>query len=53
MMSTPRDLMKSTFAKWKDLAMLNGDLEDYVLFTIAKLCSFALGLGAGYCMWGV
>ena len=39
-MSTPRDLMKSTFEKAKNLVMLNGDLEDYALFTIAKLCSF-------------
>tara|TARA_B100000700_G_C14349410_1_gene536423 strand:+ start:245 stop:403 length:159 start_codon:yes stop_codon:yes gene_type:complete len=50
-MSTPRDLMNSTFQRWKDLAMLNGTLEDYVLFTFAKLASFAIGVATGYWIW--
>ena len=34
--------------RWKQLALLNGDLEDYVLYSIAKLGAFAAGVGIGY-----
>tara|TARA_B100000214_G_scaffold357230_1_gene316585 strand:- start:252 stop:404 length:153 start_codon:yes stop_codon:yes gene_type:complete len=47
-MSTPRDLIKSTWARYKEYMLLNGRLEDYVLFTIAKLLSFSAGIGIGY-----
>ena len=47
-MSTPRDLMRSTWKRWKQLVTLNGELEDYVLFTLAKVCSIAIGIGVGY-----
>ena len=47
-MSTPRDLMKSTWARYKELILLKGELEDYVLFTIAKLVSFGAGIALGY-----
>jgi len=47
-MSTPKDLMKSTWARWKQLALLNGQLEDYVLFSLAKLGAFAAGFAVGY-----
>ena len=51
-MSTPRDLMRDTCARYKELVLLRGDLEDYVLFTAAKVGSFACGLGLGYWLWG-
>ena len=47
-MSTPRDLMKSTWVRYKDLVLLKGQLEDYVLFTITKLICFGAGLAIGY-----
>ena len=47
-MSTPKDLMKSTWARWKQLALLNGDLEDYVLYGLAKAGAFLLGAAVGY-----
>ncbi len=47
-MSTPRDLMRSTWARCKQLALLNGDLEDYVLYSLAKTCAFAVGIAVGY-----
>jgi hypothetical protein len=47
-MSTPRDLMRSTWERYKKLILLRGDLEDYVLFTIAKLGSLAAGIAIGY-----
>jgi len=52
-MSTPRNLIRSTWRRWKELVILNGELEDYVLFTVAKLTSFGLGVGLGYWLWGV
>lgn len=47
-MSTPRDLLKSTWQRYKELILLKGNLEDYVLFTTAKLISFTAGIGIGY-----
>jgi hypothetical protein len=47
-MSTPRDLLRSSWERYKQLVMLNGAVEDYVLFTIAKLGSFACGVAVGY-----
>mgnify|MGYP003148263991 CR=1 FL=1 len=47
-MNTPRDLMKSTWERYKELAFLKGNLEDYVLFTIAKTVSLAVGIAVGY-----
>ena len=47
-MSTPRDLMKSTWARYKELVLLKGNLEDYVLFTVAKVGSLAIGIAIGY-----
>jgi hypothetical protein len=47
-MKTPRDLLKSTWKRYKELILLKGNLEDYVLFTVAKLASFAIGIGIGY-----
>ena len=53
MMGTPRDLMSTSWQRYKELVLLKGDLEDYVLFTVAKLGSLAVGIGIGYWMWGV
>ena len=53
MMSTPRDLMSTSWQRYKELILLKGDLEDYVLFTVAKLGSLAVGIGIGYWIWGV
>ena len=47
-MSTPRDLMAATYERWKQLVFLNGTLEDYVLFTVAIVGSFACGVAVGY-----
>jgi len=47
-MSTPRDLLKSTWIRYKQLALLNGQMEDYVLFSLAKLGAFAAGCAVGY-----
>lgn len=47
-MSTPRELMKSTWERYKELALLKGQLEDYVLFTITKASMLALGIAIGY-----
>ena len=47
-MNTPRDLLRSSFERWKELATLNGAVEDYVLFTAAKLGAFACGVAVGY-----
>ena len=47
-MSTPRDLMKSTWMRYKELILLRGQLEDYVLFTMTKIISLAIGVGIGY-----
>ena len=51
-MATPKDLLKDTFARWKGLVMLNGELEDYILYSLAKLGSFAIGISVGYYIWG-
>jgi hypothetical protein len=51
-MTTPRDLMSTSWHRYKELVLLKGNLEDYVLFTIAKLGSLAVGIGIGYCFWG-
>ena len=47
-MSTPRDLMKSTWARYRELVLLKGNLEDYVLFAVAKVGSLAVGIAIGY-----
>ena len=47
-MSTPRDLMKSTWERYKELVLLRGNLEDYVLFTIAKVGALSAGIAIGY-----
>jgi hypothetical protein len=47
-MSTPRDLMRSTWERYKELVLLRGNLEDYILFTVAKLGSLAVGIAVGY-----
>ncbi len=47
-MSTPRDLIKSTWARYKQLVLLKGEMEDYVLFTVVKLISFGAGIALGY-----
>tara|TARA_R100000908_G_C3642289_1_gene77937 strand:- start:399 stop:551 length:153 start_codon:yes stop_codon:yes gene_type:complete len=47
-MSTPRDLMKSTWMRYKELILLRGQLEDYVLFAMTKIISLAIGIGIGY-----
>ena len=51
-MYTPKDLMKDTWKRWKYLAMLNGRVEDYILYSFAKITSFAIGLSLGYYIWG-
>ena len=52
-MSTPRDLLRDTYERWVQLVVLKGNLEDYVLFSIAKVVSFAAGVGLGYWLWVV
>ena len=47
-MSTPRDLIKSTWVRYKELVLLKGELEDYVLLTFTKLVCFGGGLAIGY-----
>jgi hypothetical protein len=47
-MSTPKDLMKSTWVRAKQLWTLNGDLEDYVLYATAKVGAFCAGVAVGY-----
>jgi hypothetical protein len=47
-MGTLRDLLRSSWERVKQLAMLNGAVEDYVLFTMAKLGAFAGGVAVGY-----
>ena len=47
-MSTPRDLMKSTWERYKELIFLKGDLEDYVLFTLTKVVCLTAGIAVGY-----
>jgi len=45
--------MADTWTRCKELVFLKGNLEDYVLFTVAKLSSFGVGLGIGYWLWGM
>ena len=52
-MSTPRDLMTDTWTRWKELVLLKGNLEDYVLFSLAKTGAFAVGVCVGYWLWGI
>lgn len=52
-METPRVLIRDTYERWKYLILLKGNLEDYVLFSIAKVVSFAAGVGLGYWLWVV
>lgn len=47
-MGTPRDLMKSTWSRYKELIFLNGQLEDYVLFAATKAISCGVGIAIGY-----
>ena len=47
-MSTPRDLIRSTWERYKELVFLRANLEDYVLFTAAKLCCLITGIAIGY-----
>ena len=47
-MSTPRDLLKSTWERYKELLLLKGNLEDYLLFTIAKTSMLIAGIAIGY-----
>ena len=49
---TPKDVLRSTWERGKELVCLNGALEDYVLFTLAKAGSFAAGVGLRYWLWG-
>ena len=51
-MTTPRDLARDTWAKTKQLALLNGALEDYVLIGVTKVSCLAIGLAAGWYLWG-
>jgi hypothetical protein len=50
---SPRDLLKATIERGEQLLLFQADLEDYVLFTIAKVVSFGIGFGLGYYLWGV
>ena len=43
--------MDSTLERWKALVLLQAELEDYILFTVAKLASFGIGFGVGYWYW--
>ena len=40
-------LIKDSWVLWKQLASLQGSREVYVLFILAKLGSFALGIWVG------
>ena len=50
-MSTPRDLLKSTWGRCIELASMNGELEDYMLFAATKVVCFAAGIAGGYWLW--
>ncbi len=50
-MSTPRDLLKSTWGRYIELVSLNGELEDYMLYAITKIICFAAGMATGYWLW--
>jgi len=47
----PIGLIGSTFKRYKQLILLNGEVEDYILYAIAKIFSFAAGIIVGYIMW--
>jgi hypothetical protein len=50
-MNTPRDLIRSTWERYKELIFLRGNLEDYVLLTAAKLGCLIIGIAIGhYCL---
>ena len=51
-MSTPRDLARNTWTRVKQLVLLNGALEDYVLIGVTKVVCLAIGLAAGWHLWG-
>jgi hypothetical protein len=51
-MSTPRDLARDTWIRVKQLVLLNGALEDYILLGVAKVWCLAIGLAAGWYLWG-
>jgi len=51
-MSTPRDLARDTWTRTKQLVLLNGALEDYVLIGVTKVVCLAIGLAAGWHLWG-
>jgi hypothetical protein len=44
--------MSTSWKRYKELILLKGNLEDYVLFTVAKLISLTAGIGIGYWIWG-
>ena len=47
-MNTPKELIKATYERWKQYVLGNMPLEDYLLITIAKLSSLAIGVAIGY-----
>ena len=51
-MNTPRDLARDTWDRAKQLVLLNGALEDYVLLGVTKVSCLAIGLAAGWRLWG-
>ena len=51
-MATPRDLARDTWARVKQLALFNAALEDYVLIGVTKVSCLAIGLAAGWHLWG-
>tara|TARA_R110002020_G_scaffold50716_2_gene143071 strand:+ start:16640 stop:16810 length:171 start_codon:yes stop_codon:yes gene_type:complete len=51
--TTPRDLIRITYDRFCQLVLLNGALEDYLLFSFTKVVSFGIGLGLGYWLWGI
>jgi hypothetical protein len=51
-MTTPRDLIRTTYDRFCQLVLLHGALEDYLLFSFTKVVCFGIGLGLGYWLWG-
>ena len=51
-MTTPRDLAQDTWARTKQLVLLNGALEDSVLIRVTKVSCLAIGLAVGWHLWG-
>ena len=49
---SPRDLMRMTWERAKQLYLLNGALEDYVLLAVTKVSCLAIGVAAGWYLWG-